>query len=170
MQNPMSALRSPSVVVQSIARGCTSSRGDERHSSWPAYWGLEIPPCTNARQSDACHAGVRLPGPSGSDKVAITVLVISSTIAHRAHNISVGASEAGTDLSPEKCGRVRTRVRRPRRPCLGCRCAAVHPRPAVLHQGKHIRHEFERRPGDRFISCCITTRLLRDISGCTACS
>ena len=121
MQNPMPALRSPSVVVQSIARGCTSSRGDERHSSWPAYWGLEIPPCTNARQSDAYHAGVRLPGPSGSDKVAITVLVISSTIAHRTHNIPVGASEAGTDLSPEKCGRVRTRVRRPRRPCLGCR-------------------------------------------------
>ena len=121
MQNPRPALRSPSVVVQSIAQGCTGSGGDERRSSWPAYRGLEIPPCTNARQSDACHAGVRLPGPSGSDKVAITVLVIFSTIAHRAHNISFGASEAGTDLSPEKCGRVRTRVRRPRRPCLGCR-------------------------------------------------
>ena len=130
---------------------------------------LEILSCTSTRQSSACHAGVRWLGPSGFDKVATTALVIYSIIAHRTHNIPVGASEAGTDLTPEKCGRVRTRVRRPRRPCLGCRCAAVHPHPAVLRQGKHIRYEFERRPDDRFISCCITTRLLRDISGCTAC-
>ena len=82
---------------------------------------LEILSCTSTRQSSACHAGVRWLGPSGSDKVATTALVIYSIIAHRTHNIPVGASEAGTDLSLKKCGRVITRVRRPRRPCLGCR-------------------------------------------------